>query len=135
MYSLAACFVAPMTNSAPSDASLAEFYFDLFVNAPTNLAITILLAIGGLRLRDLRASGAWLLRLGLWIDFMSIVIRLLMMTLLLMTLPAWDDSTSTVATLFNVFQMFLGLVVLTFEIVSLVWLTHHSAALSLDPNT
>lgn len=107
---------------------------NLLLNLFVTLALTIVLAIGGLRCRDLRASGEWLIRVALGIWSAWIIIQIfLQITLLIIggVTETLDDSSSDIS-LWDVFQLFFALAAWGCDIVAMVWLFRRRGQLPLD---
>ena len=91
--------------------------------------------LGGLRLRDLRASGVRLIRIGIWCGFGFIIIGLLSYLILVFALgdpEAPEPEASPLGVILMLLYGLLSFAALAFEIVTLVWLSRHAAALPLD---
>lgn len=101
----------------------------------TSLALTILLSIAGARLRDLKASGERWLRLGL--SFSLILEALLLVfAILLMILGgmagAYEETQDDPVSFWALFSLFMGLAMLAWSIVMLVWLVRNRTRLPLQ---
>lgn len=98
------------------------------------LGLAIFLAVGGTRLRDLRASGERMIRLGLGLSLIVVALRLMFM-LAMFVLGAmagtFEDSTDPMSA-WGYVIIFLGVVLFAFDIVSLVWLVRNRARLPLQ---
>lgn len=107
---------------------------NLFLNLIVTLALTVVLAIGGIRFRDLRASGEWLIRLTLGVWSAWIILQIfLQITLLIIggVTETLDDSSSDIS-LWDVFQVFFALAAWGCDIVAMVWLFRRRGQLPLD---
>ena len=124
--------------SVGSDSDVALFFYALLISGPISLAITILLAIGGMRLRDLRWSGVRLVRVGLIIDLIFTCVNFVLVLVMLMGFLAndqmGDSSSSGVLTLLILMESVAGISALVFEAIALYWLFHHTSQLPLDGN-
>lgn len=96
--------------------------------------ITMMLFVGGLRFRDLRASGSRLIKLGCWVSIVSIAVLLLAGILLAMieTVPAPEEQIP-----WSPLEFFSCLLIpiyiggRIFEVTSLIWLTWNTPKLNL----
>jgi hypothetical protein len=114
--------------TTPTEYDVASFFLGLLIFGPISLAITILLTIGGLRLRDLRSSGLRLIKIGIWCDLALSALQLVAVVLLLASLNSENDTSASpnmAATLIGMLEASLGLCGLVFEVVALVWLYRH----------
>ena len=111
-----------------------DFFFCLLIGGPVTLAITVLLVFGGLRLRDLRASGLRLICIGLWCDLAFLAFYIIIASFLLFTADTGssEENANGFVILLQLITGFLGLAALVFEIIALVWLTKHASQLPLD---
>lgn len=107
----------------------------LVIGAPIALAITILLAVGGLRLRSLRSSGVRLLKLGLIIDFvfiaLSLIFTILIMIAIVMGGEVQESTPNGAGTFFAAIEGVAGIAALAFEIVAFIWLLRFANSLPL----
>ena len=102
------------------------------VNALKSFVVTVLLVIGGLRLRSLRASGPRFIRIALWV---GLGLGLLIMGLVVMVVfgvpeDQWAESTPA-ADIINFVILIAGLAEFAFMVLALVWLTRHERKLPL----
>lgn len=107
---------------------------NLFLNLIVTLALTVVLAIGGIRCRDLRASGEWWIRLTLGVWSAWIILQIfLQITLLIIggVTETLDDSSADIS-LWDVFQVFFALAAWGCDIVAMVWLFRRCGQLPLD---
>jgi hypothetical protein len=107
---------------------------NILLNLVVTLALTVVLAIGGIRFRDLRASGEWLIRLTLGIWSAWIVMQIFLhITLLIIggVTETLDDSSSDISP-WDVFQAFVALAAWCCDIVAMVWLFRRRGQLPLD---
>lgn len=112
------------------------FVLENFVSQVLTLLLTVLLAVGGVRLRALRSSGERCVRLGLWLGFMWIAARCITYLLLFIAgamADAFEESSETMSA-WNLFAMGLGVAALAWDIVCLIWLTRHRDRLPLNPH-
>jgi hypothetical protein len=100
----------------------------------TGVGSTVLLVMGGLRLKAFRFSALVLLKTGLWISLISTAVLLF----LYMVIGAAEGasgmattSPSDAETAIFVILLPLALASVVFEIVALVWLTKHEKELPL----
>ena len=100
-----------------------------FVGVFVNLAATVILVIGGLRLRDLRLSGVKFLKIGLWVSLGWSAVELVVGLPLAMMGSESESNPAEMVLL--AFQLPLGLAALVFEIVAIIWLYKHSKELPL----
>lgn len=119
-----------------TDETIGFSMLSLMLGGPIALAITVLLAIGGLRLRGLRASGVRLIRLGLIIDFVFIAVSTLVgaviLAAMIMSAQAQESTGDGGGIFLNVICGMAGFAALAFEIVAFVWLTKYASSLPLD---
>ncbi|MCE9606408.1 MAG: DUF4339 domain-containing protein [Planctomycetia bacterium] len=120
-----------------TDETIGFSMLSLVIGGPIALAITVLLAIGGLRLRALRASGVRLIRLGLIIDFVFIAVSTLLGLVAIFAVIAASgqaqESTGDGAGMFlNVICGMAGFAALVFEVVAFVWLSKFASSLPLN---
>jgi hypothetical protein len=136
------CVVTGITDGDPNFAT-AGLMLDI-LDALKSLAATILLAIGGMRLRRLRASGATLIRTALWIAFIggAILVALYIVGGIVIAMgegyaEAATDGTqqSAAAELLSFALMVVGFGELLFMVTALVWLTRHERELPLIAGT
>lgn len=124
--------------SVESDYDVAGFFYSLLISGPISLAITILLVVGGMRLRDLRGSGIRLVRVGLIVDLIftgvNFVLVLAMAVGFLANDQMGESSNSGVLTLLLLLESVAGVSALVFEAVALYWLFQHASKLSVDIN-
>lgn len=112
------------------------------VDAVKSLAVTVLLFIGGARLRRLRTSGASLIRIALWIGLIGGAVFIALTVVgVVFALPndvgegTQSPSENAAATLVQTAQFIVGFCEMLFMIFSLVWLTRHQLELPLTPGT
>jgi hypothetical protein len=113
------------------------------VDALKSLAVSVLLFVGGMRLRRLRASGASLIRIGLWIGLIGgavlIALGLIGGIVFAMSSEAGEAAPSSpenaAATVMQAAQLFVGFCELLFMVFALIWLTRHQRELPLTPGT
>lgn len=119
----------------PTELDVAGFLYGLLFSGPITLALTIALAIGGLRLRDLRASGVRFLKITLLADIGFTVVNALLSIALMVFFLMRDDAeaeSSGVGMFFGVVLAFIGIVAFACEIVAFLWLQKHGSTLPLD---
>jgi membrane-bound ClpP family serine protease len=107
-----------------------------------SLVVTIMLFVGGARLRRLRTSGASLIRIALWIGLIGGAMFIaLMVAGVAFAVPSdvgegvQSPSESTAATLVQTAQLIVGFCEMLFMVFSLIWLTRHQRKLPLTPGT
>jgi hypothetical protein len=112
------------------------------MDAFKSLVVTIMLFVGGARLRRLRTSGASLIRIAFWIGLVGgAVLIALMVVGVVFTAPsevgegAQPPPETVVATLVQTAQLIVGFCEMLFMIFSLIWLTRHLLELPLTPGT
>lgn len=109
------------------------------VDTLKSFAVTILLFVGGARLRRLRASGASLIRIGLWIGLVGgtvlVALGLFGGFVLAMSSDVGETAQASpedaAAALVQAAQIFVGFCEMLFMIFSLIWLTRHQRELPL----
>jgi len=127
------CVSGPTFHEASSLFGIEVILTVVFL--PIDLAATILLVIGGLKLRNLRRSSVLFLKIGLWIHVASGALSILISLLLTAVAVASPDDPFAESTPAGevlsvlLLPVFLGAVV--FEIVALVWLYRRGNALPL----
>lgn len=101
------------------------------------LSLTILLAIGGVRLRDLRSSGERLLRLGLGLSLMWVSLRIAIWITFFVAggLAGAIEESSEPTSAWDLLLVFISLAAMTWDVVSLVWLIRNRFRLPLHPQT
>lgn len=104
-----------------------------------SLIVTILLVIGGIRLRRLRASGATLIQTALWVGLIGGCLLggfIIMVGVVAASEEAdpFPDANS-VQDLVNIGLMLIGLCESVFMVVALIWLTRRKATLPLTMGT
>lgn len=107
---------------------------NILFNQIVTLALTVVLAVGGIRLRDLRASGEWLVRLALCVWSVWIIMQIaLQLTLLIVggVTETFDDKSGDVSA-WDVFHMFIALAAWCCDIVAVIWLYRQRSVLPLD---
>lgn len=107
---------------------------NILFNQIVTLALTVVLAVGGIRLRDLRVSGEWLVRLALCVWSVWIVMQIaLHLTLLIVggVTETFDDKSGDVSA-WDVFHMFIALVAWCCDLVAVIWLYRQRSVLPLD---
>jgi len=107
---------------------------NMLFNQVVTLALTVALAVGGIRLRELRASGDWLIRLVLCIWSAWIVMQIFLQISLLViggVTETFDDSAGDVSA-WDVFHAFITLAAWGCDIVALIWLFRRRGHLPLD---
>jgi len=114
------------------DSNIALFVFTFLIGGPLTLAITAFLVAGGLRLRDLRASGLRIIRIGIWCDLGFMAIELLVGLILILAMDTQEVTMNGGVLLIEFVTMLLGLSAFAFEVLALVWLTKHASDLPLD---
>lgn len=109
---------------------------NLLLQKLVTLSFTVLLVVAGIRFRDLRSSGARLLRLTftLWLAWIGLqwVVHLLLFVLAGFA-EAFDDSTTGISA-WDLIGTFLNTAALACDVVCLVWLHVKRNQLSLSPN-
>lgn len=109
---------------------------NLFFQELVTLSFTVLLVVAGIRFRDLRSSGARLLRLTftLWLAWIGLqwVVHLLLFVLAGFA-GAYDDSTTDISA-WDLIGTFLNTAALAYDVVCLVWLYLKRNQLPLSPN-
>lgn len=134
------CVVTGMSGSDDPDLATIGLVFDI-LNALKSLAATILLAIGGMRLKRLRASGATLIRASLWFALIggAIVVALYFVGAGIATANSDSATAGTeqnpAAELLTFGLVVLGFGEMLFMAVALVWLTRHERELPLIAGT
>lgn len=136
MFGLASLFTTDNPFLDDSGYYLA-YGVDLFLHELVTLALTVVLAVGGVRLRNLRTSGERLVRLGLslsliWVAFQWLV--LIALSIMAGVAEGFDEGTSD-TTFLDVFGGFISTAAVAWDIVSLVWLFRHRFQLPLHPHT
>lgn len=119
----------------PSDADLTFFLFDLFVEAPVSLAVTVTLFLAGLRLRNLRGSSIRWLKIGLWGNLVWVVVRVLLLVFITAVIGAnggFEDDSSSGDMGSSILLLLCGGAGVIFEIATLVWLSGNAASLPLN---
>lgn len=97
-----------------------------------SLVATILLVIGGLRLRALRSSGALIIKVSILTNFVFGLLGFVVMVSLHVVATDADSSTSTPGSeVISFFMLMVALATLTFEIVAVIWLLRNSKMLPL----
>lgn len=95
----------------------------MFFAATISLAATVVLFLGGLRMRSLKTSGATMIKIGLWASLASVPVVIVFYVVLLVAADEHDFAESTTSQdIISFFCLSLGLVVYAFEIFTLVWL-------------
>ncbi|MBA4020713.1 MAG: hypothetical protein C0483_26445 [Pirellula sp.] len=119
-----------------TDAGLAEFLYGFLVRGPISLGITIMLVVAGLRLRNLRASGVRLIKIGFIVDFALLAVSVFVAMPVVAFVAANDPNPSAQATgfasLLMLLQVLTGVGALAFEIVAFIWLLNNATTLPLD---
>lgn len=104
----------------------------LFFEAVATLAVTVVLFLGGLRLKSLKASGPTIIKIGLWTSLGLIPLFIMLYIPLFVTAGENDLVESTTAQdIISFFALCVGLVVYAFEIFSLIWLYRNAKSLPL----
>lgn len=109
---------------------------NLFFNQVVTSALTIALANGGIRLRELRASGERLIRLVLCVWSAWIVMQIFVFIGFMIiggVTETFDDSSGDVSP-WDVFQLFSALAAWCCDIVAAIWLFRSRGQLPLDFN-
>ena len=128
------CFVTGPTASEDENLALVGFLLHV-VDALKSCAVTVLLFVGAMRLRRLRASGSALIRIALWIGLVAGV-GFLMAELALSVIAESSDSETNQAVLLILFVvLFIDLCDVAFMVTSLIWLTKYEHELPLTPGT
>ena len=107
---------------------------NLVLNLIVTLALTVVLAIGGIRLRDLRASGDWLIRLALCVWSAWIIIQIFVQITLLViggVTETLEDSSGDISA-WDIFQAFIALAAWCCDIVAVIWLFRRRGQLPLN---
>lgn len=128
--------LASIAMLGPTELEFAFTLYGLLFRGPITLALTIALAISGLRLRDLRASGLRFLKFSLLADVGFAVVNLLLSIILAVVITmrsGAEAEPSGLAMFFDVVLTFIGVVSFAFEIIAFLWLQKHETSLPLDP--
>ena len=119
--------------SGPANAETGFNALDFIAS----LAITILLAVGGLRLHALRRSGVTLVKAGLWASFGLAVFEIFTFIILMASAGEQDllqDGGTAKGAVLAILGVLIALAVLAFEIIALVWLFRNAKRLQLADN-
>ena len=129
------------TFSSDSDLAALGALFQA-VDALKSLAVTVLLVIGGMRLRRLRASGSFLIRIALWIGLLggAVLYAIGLFGGVALAMSAGEGEIAASAppenpaeTLVQGAHLVVGFCELLFMIAALVWLTRRQRELPLVP--
>lgn len=110
---------------------------NLLLNQVATLAIAVLLAIGGMRLRDLRSSGERLVRLTLSLSLVWTATQWIVVIGLIILggiSNAIEESTDTSLSALDVMHLFLAIAALACDVIGLIWLLRNRSRLSLNPH-
>jgi hypothetical protein len=117
----------------PPEPSGSRFTFMLdALAALLSLAMTVLMLIGGVRLRALRPSGARLICITIWISLGLGVLLFLTYAIYGLAFAISEPQSppdSIAKQVLDVLEIFVGIALGVFEIIALVWLTRNRARL------
>jgi hypothetical protein len=128
------CCVAGFTFHANSDFLWLEIILQS-ISTVVSLAVTITLAIGGLKLRDLKRSGIQLVMLAIWAAIAAGAVNLIAWVLLAVIAGMSETNQfaeqNTAADIITFILLVVGVCELAFMVVSLVWLYRNKNKLAL----
>lgn len=127
------CCVTGTTGSEDPDVAPIGFFVDA-LDALKSLAATVLLFIGGMRLRRLRASGARIIRIALWIAIVA-GSAFFAAEMAISMVAKSDPEMPLALILIALGYALVALCEFAFMILALVWLTKYERELPLIAGT